>query len=54
MSFSKFTKADDSFIMYFSATSLKDESKHVIGAATSKHVTGPYTPMNEPFASPLK
>lgn len=44
---------DGSFLMYFAASSLQDQSKHCIGTATSKQVTGPYEPMDQPFACPL-
>ncbi|KAJ5893627.1 hypothetical protein N7495_005318 [Penicillium taxi] len=42
------------FVMYFSAASSEDSSKHCIGAATSSVVTGPYTPLNSPIACPIK
>ena len=31
--------------MYYSATTASDTAKHCVGAATSKTVTGPYTPV---------
>ncbi|TKA28961.1 hypothetical protein B0A50_03373 [Salinomyces thailandicus] len=37
---------DGQFVMYFSATSSSDSSKHCIGAATATSVTGPYTPIS--------
>ncbi|KAJ5674638.1 uncharacterized protein N7477_004572 [Penicillium maclennaniae] len=44
---------DGTFVMYFSAASSQDSSKHCVGAATSSSITGPYTPENDPFACPL-
>jgi len=38
-------QADGSFVMYYSATTTSDTSKHCVGAATSKTVTGPYNPV---------
>lgn len=35
--------SDGSFVMYFSASTTTDTTKHCVGAATSKTVTGPYT-----------
>lgn len=41
---------DGSFVMYYSASTVKDKSKHCVGAATSKNVLGPYTPIgSEPL-----
>lgn len=34
---------DGSFVMYYSATTTSDTSKHCVGAATASSVTGPYT-----------
>ncbi len=45
--------ADGSFVLYFSATSNKDNSKHCIGAATSQTVTGPFIPTDRELACPL-
>lgn len=46
---------DGTFIMYYSATTNSDRSKHCVGAATSKHVRGPYTPVGDkPLFCPLE
>lgn len=43
------------FVLYYSATSKNDTSKHCVGAATSSDVQGSYLPLNdEEFACPLK
>ncbi|KAL8993863.1 MAG: hypothetical protein Q9169_006034 [Polycauliona sp. 2 TL-2023] len=42
------------FIIYFSGTSRADKSKHCIGAATSRTITGPYSPLPEPLLCDLK
>ncbi|KAK4540973.1 hypothetical protein LTR36_008481 [Oleoguttula mirabilis] len=34
---------DGSFVMYYSASTTSDTSKHCVGAATASTVTGPYT-----------
>ncbi|KAJ5098317.1 hypothetical protein N7532_005318 [Penicillium argentinense] len=44
---------DGTFVMYFSAASADDNSKHCIGAATSSSITGPYTPGDSALACPL-
>ncbi|KAJ5980604.1 glycosyl hydrolase [Penicillium waksmanii] len=44
---------DGTFVMYFSASSADDDSKHCVGAATSSSITGPYTPEDSPLACPL-
>ncbi|CAL5871933.1 uncharacterized protein PFLUO_LOCUS6188 [Penicillium psychrofluorescens] len=44
---------DGTFVMYFSAASSEDDSKHCVGAATSSSVTGPYTPEDNYLACPL-
>ncbi|TKA74484.1 hypothetical protein B0A55_06446 [Friedmanniomyces simplex] len=36
---------DGSFVMYYSATTTADTSKHCVGAASASSVTGPYTPI---------
>ncbi|KAK0956802.1 hypothetical protein LTR33_016223 [Friedmanniomyces endolithicus] len=36
---------DGSFVMYFSAATTSDPSKHCIGAASSSSITGPFTPI---------
>ncbi|KAJ5746174.1 arabinan-endo 1-5-alpha-L-arabinase [Penicillium odoratum] len=46
-------RADGTFVMYFSAASSEDSSKHCVGAATSTSITGPYTPENSALACPL-
>lgn len=44
---------DGTFVMYFSATSSQDDSKHCVGVATATSVTGPYTPADNAIACPL-
>lgn len=44
---------DGTFIMYFSALTRTDPTKHCIGAARSKTILGPYTPDAEPLFCPL-
>ncbi|KAJ5527129.1 hypothetical protein N7513_011288 [Penicillium frequentans] len=44
---------DGTFVMYFSAASSEDSSKHCVGAATSTTITGPYTPEDSVLACPL-
>ncbi|EKG17371.1 hypothetical protein MPH_05439 [Macrophomina phaseolina MS6] len=44
---------DGSFVLYFSATTTEDATKHCIGAATSDAVVGPYTPVKGTMACPL-
>lgn len=44
---------DGTFVMYFSAASSEDSSKHCVGAATSTSITGPYTPEDSALACPL-
>ncbi|KAL4903106.1 hypothetical protein BDW74DRAFT_179977 [Aspergillus multicolor] len=44
---------DGTFVMYFSALSSSDNSKHCLGTATSVTITGPYTPTETSFACPL-
>lgn len=46
-------QADGKYVMYFSATSSKDSSKHCVGAATSSSITGSYKPEDGPIACPL-
>ncbi|KAI7188664.1 glycoside hydrolase family 43 protein [Hortaea werneckii] len=42
------------FVMYYSATTTADTSKHCVGAATANTVTGPYTPVgNSALVCPL-
>ncbi|KAK5140391.1 hypothetical protein LTR32_006792 [Rachicladosporium monterosium] len=38
-------QTDGSFVMYFSAATTSDPSKHCIGAASSSSITGPFTPI---------
>ena len=47
-------QADGSFVLYFTAASTQDTSKHCVGAATSSSVTGPYTALDTPLACPLE
>ncbi|KAI4267228.1 MAG: hypothetical protein LQ337_008445 [Flavoplaca oasis] len=42
------------FILYFSGTSETDTSKHCIGAAISRTITGPYTPSPDPLICDLQ
>ncbi|KAF4307405.1 hypothetical protein GTA08_BOTSDO04181 [Botryosphaeria dothidea] len=44
---------DGSFVMYFSATTTQDPTKHCIGAAKSDDIEGPYIPVNGTMACPL-
>ncbi|EME81830.1 glycoside hydrolase family 43 protein [Pseudocercospora fijiensis CIRAD86] len=45
---------DGTFIMYYSASTKADSSKHCVGAATSRTVRGPYIPTSsEPLFCPL-
>jgi len=37
-------KDDGTFVMYYSATTASDTSKHCVGAAKATSITGPYTP----------
>ena len=46
-------QADGSFVIYFSAATTQDPSKHCVGVATSSNPAGPYAPSNTPFACPL-
>lgn len=41
------------FVMYFSAATSQDDTKHCVGAATSPSITGPYTPEENVLACPL-
>ncbi|KAG6863462.1 hypothetical protein C0993_011374 [Termitomyces sp. T159_Od127] len=45
--------ANDSFVLYYSATSAQDPTAHCVGVATSSNVRGPYTPLADPFACHL-
>ncbi|KAF2087839.1 glycoside hydrolase family 43 protein [Saccharata proteae CBS 121410] len=44
---------DGTFVMYFSATTIQDSSKHCIGAAIALFVEGPYIPITTTMACPL-
>ncbi|KAJ5135448.1 2-5-diamino-6-ribosylamino-4(3H)-pyrimidinone 5'-phosphate reductase [Penicillium bovifimosum] len=44
---------DGKFVMYFSAASSEDASKHCIGAATAANATGPYVPEDKALVCPL-
>lgn len=45
---------DGSFVMYYTAATNQDPSKHCLGVATSKSVQGPYTPTSDqPWVCPL-
>ncbi|KAK0664250.1 putative arabinan endo-1 [Lasiodiplodia hormozganensis] len=44
---------DGTYVMYFSATTTNDTTKHCVGAAKSNTVEGPYTPVNGTLACPL-
>ncbi|KAJ9628489.1 hypothetical protein H2203_002388 [Taxawa tesnikishii (nom. ined.)] len=44
---------DGSFVMYFSATTTADTSKHCVGAATSKNIVGPYAAQASALICPL-
>ncbi|KAF7347236.1 Arabinan endo-1,5-alpha-L-arabinosidase [Mycena venus] len=45
--------ADGSFVLYYSATAAANTAAHCVGAATSKTVRGPYTPINGTIACPI-
>ena len=47
-------KDDGSFVMYYSSRVKNNTAHHCVGAATSKNVTGPYIPLPEPIACPLR
>ncbi len=42
-------KIDGTFVMYYSALARNHTSQHCIGAAVSKDIMGPYTPLDEPI-----
>ncbi|KAJ7631647.1 Arabinanase/levansucrase/invertase [Mycena polygramma] len=44
--------ADNSFVLYYSATSAANTKSHCIGAATSTNIRGPYTPVEATIACP--
>lgn len=45
---------DGTFILYYSASTKEDPSKHCVGAATASTARGPYTPVgSEPLFCPL-
>ena len=44
---------DGTFVLYYSAAAKADPGKHCIGSATSKNVTGPYTPSPQALVCPL-
>lgn len=44
---------DGTFMLYYSAISNADTSKHCIGYATATNVTGPYTPSDTALVCPL-
>jgi len=46
-------KDDGSFVLYYSAALSSNPDIHCVGAATSDHVEGPYTPLSEPLACPV-
>ncbi|KAK5061498.1 hypothetical protein LTR84_008042 [Exophiala bonariae] len=43
---------DGSFVLYYTDEVATSRSHHCIGAATSKSVLGPYTPLDQPLACP--
>ena len=45
--------SDGTYIMYYAGASIEDNSKHCVGAATSKTILGPYTALSTPLACPL-
>lgn len=47
-------QGDGKYVMYFSASSSEDSSKHCVGAATSSSITGPYSPEDGPLACQLE
>lgn len=46
-------RPDGSWVMYFAALGRTHPRKHCIGVATSPNVTGPYTPLEDPFVCDL-
>ena len=44
---------DGSFVLYYSSALASNKSRHCIGSATAKNVTGPYTPAPTPIVCPL-
>ena len=49
----KSTQDDGTFVMYYSARHANATKFHCVSAATSKNVTGPYTPLPNPLICPL-
>ncbi|KAG6901592.1 hypothetical protein C0995_010263 [Termitomyces sp. Mi166 len=45
--------SDNSFVLYYAATSAQDPTAHCVGVATSANVRGPYTPLADSFACHL-
>jgi beta-xylosidase len=43
---------DGSFVMYYADSTTSAPEHHCVGAAKSKSITGPYTPLDKPFACP--
>ncbi|MCJ1419760.1 hypothetical protein MMC32_006116 [Xylographa parallela] len=44
---------DGTFVMYYSARHAIKLKRHCVGVATSKNITGPYTPQAQPVVCPL-
>jgi beta-xylosidase len=44
---------DGSFVLYYSATAAANTAAHCVGAATSKTIRGPYTPLQATIACPI-
>ena len=44
---------DGSYVMYYAGSSIGDNSKHCVGAATSPSILGPYIALDTPIACPL-
>jgi beta-xylosidase len=43
---------DGSFVMYYADSTTFAPQHHCVGVATSTSITGPYTPLDQPFACP--
>ena len=47
-------QADGTFLMYYSAVYKENKSVHCISAATSTNIQGPYTPIDNVLACPVR
>lgn len=48
-----YNQDDGSFILYYSASTATDPTKHCVGAATAKSILGPYTAQPDALFCPL-